>query len=715
MQQNLGKRVALRTLSISLGFGLFKYDTETPDFTKPLAIPKFTFSVKILPSKVMVTTDVNTLDLPLLDWCKFHVGCSAALSIGQSAKDLNGSWITYNSPEDLNAEHAGFLLGLGLNGHLTKLATWNAFNYLVSKHVLTSIAVLIGMSVSYLGTMNSMVTRLLSVHIPALLPKGSSELNLSPLTQTAGLLGIGLLFCQTEHRMMNEITFRQLCLSGDIVGIEENKIAMYRIAAGFSLGFINLCKGNNLKAQQDVILIQSLLKCVSRLPTASNIEQASSAAGAIVSLGLMFLQTGNRDIASRLRAPTSIALLDYIRPDILILRILADSLIMWCDISPSIEWITNKLPSEWKNCKLINDQLDSCDINLYLIIGAACFSIALRFAGTNEKHAKSLLIQFLDQLTRLSREPINNYDEKSCLNAVMQSIDMIALALGILSAGSGDLMILRRIRLFHGRVSDGIRFGDHCAAHMALGLLFLGKGKYSLSRSPVAIASLFCAFFPNFPTSEGANLVNLEAFRHLWVLAVERRAISTRQIGTGNCCAVSALVSHDHRIERIECPCWLPPIPEIDWIQFEGVKWPLKLDMSSDLHKSIMKRKDIIVSSNTNDQKDSSDALYELVQQSETMLLADYTKPNQLLNNNRVDQNLAEILVYLTNALRHYRCKDDLLMVKSVLDFYTLDERRLYGILSIGLDLGKHFLPIPFIEATQIMLWVSYTDQHVFK
>jgi hypothetical protein len=40
---------------------------------------------------------------------------------------------------------------------------------------------------------------------------------------------------------------------------------------------------------------------------------------------------------------------------------------------------------------------------------------------------------------------------------------------------------------------------------MALGLLFLGGGRYTLSNSPSAVAALIISLFPKFPTHSNDN------------------------------------------------------------------------------------------------------------------------------------------------------------------------------------------------------------------
>jgi len=48
-------------------------------------------------------------------------------------RQLESTWILFNKAksETLTNEHAGFLMGQGLNGHLAKLATLNVHDYLI--------------------------------------------------------------------------------------------------------------------------------------------------------------------------------------------------------------------------------------------------------------------------------------------------------------------------------------------------------------------------------------------------------------------------------------------------------------------------------------------------------------------------------------------------------------------------------------------------------
>ena len=50
-----------------------------------------------------------------------------------------------------------------------------------------------------------------------------------------------------------------------------------------------------------------------------------------------------------------------------------------------------------------------------------------------------------------------------------------------------------------------VLYGSHMAVSMAMGLLFLGGGRYSLSTTPQAVAAMVTAFFPKFPIHSNDN------------------------------------------------------------------------------------------------------------------------------------------------------------------------------------------------------------------
>ena len=62
-------------------------------------------------------------------------------------------------------------------------------------------------------------------------------------------------------------------------------------------------------------------------------------------LSISFPSSRNASIAASLQLPDTHFLLDYKRPDVLTLRVLSRSLILWNDIEPTTEWIDFQIPS----------------------------------------------------------------------------------------------------------------------------------------------------------------------------------------------------------------------------------------------------------------------------------------------------------------------------------------------------------------------------------
>ena len=93
--------------------------------------------------------------------------------------------------------------------------------------------------------------------------------------------------------------------------------------------------------------------------------------------------------------------------------------------------------------------------------------------------------------------------------------------------------------------------GTHMALHMSIGLLFIGCGRASLSRSKEAIAALVVALFPRYPRSASDNQYHLQPLRHLWVLAVDWRGLKTVDVETGTDVPVPLQIDLDPDIDYI--------------------------------------------------------------------------------------------------------------------------------------------------------------------
>lgn len=411
-QKELAQHVALRTLAIPPGRGLLHFSSRIPLLTEKFPITGFNLSCLMKPTNTTVSADKATFTEEKVYWAFFHAGVASGLSISREAKEIDTSWIVFNKPPELSNRHAGFLLALGLNGHLKSIAKWHAFNYLTPKHTMTSIGLLLGLSASYLGTMDTTITRLLSIHVMRLLPIGSAELNLSSLTQTAGVMGVGLLYCNTQHRRMSEVMLSEIeyidTKNDSCVPTDNLRDEGYRLAAGFALGYINLGHGRDLKGLHDMHLLERLLKIAVGSKKVQYVHELDKAtAGATMALALIYMKSNDESLAKKVDVPDTSHLCDYVRPDIFLLRTVTKHVIMWDNIQGTFNWIESNLrPFMRSSYKLTEIKtLDSEDLPFFNVLGGLCFSIALKYAGSGDLLVKDLLLHYLDQFIRLCSIP----------------------------------------------------------------------------------------------------------------------------------------------------------------------------------------------------------------------------------------------------------------------------------------------------------------------
>lgn len=363
--------ICTRTMALPMGRGMFTLRTCTPASTESLTIPKLCLTGK--ESLKGATIELQQIEVPpnMSMWPLFHNGVAAGLQITPDARDIDSTWIVYNKPKGVtegSTEHAGFLMALGLNGHLRTLSFMSIYDYLVKCDEMTSVGLLLGISAAHRGTMDTTTTKLLSVHIEALLPATALELDIPQNIQVASLMGIGMIYQETAKRHIAEILLQEI---GRPPGPEmENCVEResYAITAGLALGLVTLGQGESPTGLRDLQLPDTLHYYMiggnKRLLTGSQKEKYKlpsfqvregdtvnidvTAPGATLALGLMFFKTGNKSVAHWMKPPNTNYLLDLVRPDLLLLRILSRGLILWDDIEPTVKWLHGQFPHELK-------------------------------------------------------------------------------------------------------------------------------------------------------------------------------------------------------------------------------------------------------------------------------------------------------------------------------------------------------------------------------
>lgn len=270
-----------------------------------------------------------------------------------------------------------------------------------------------------------------------------------------------------------------------------------------------------------------------------------TAPGATLALGLMFFGTGNAAVANWMRPPETSYLLDLVRPDLLLLRVIARGLIQWHDVSADDAWLWSQFPESLRFDAAAGpadaDDMDvdheaNCQAYCNILAGAA-MCIGLKYAGTADRTVFVRLRQMLDVFLLVPGRYIGMWAGKATIESCLV---LVLLALSMVYAGTGNLEILRICRMMRARLGTGtylhVTYGSQMAIHMAIGFLFLGAGRFTLLRTKEAVAALVCALFPKFPTHSNDNRYHLQAFRHLYVLAVEPRMLMPRDIDSGQLC-----------------------------------------------------------------------------------------------------------------------------------------------------------------------------------
>ncbi|CAN9499595.1 unnamed protein product [Ophioblennius macclurei] len=626
-KENKLLQLCQRTMALPVGRGLFTLFSYHPVLTEPLPVPKLNLTGRAPPRNTMVDLNSGNIDVPpnMTSWPSFHNGVAAGLKIAL-ASQVDSAWIAYNKPKspELANEYAGFLMALGLNGHLTKLATLNIHDYLNKGHEMTSIGLLLGVSSAKLGTMDMSITRLLGIHIPALLPPTSTELDVPHNVEVAAVIGIGLVYQGTGHRHNAEVLLSEI---GRPPGPEMEYCTdreSYSLAAGLALGMVCLGHGSNLIGMTDLNVPEQLYQYMvgghRRAQAGANRERHKSPSyqikegdtinvdvtcpGATLALAMIYLKTNNRSIADWLKPPDTWFLLDFIKPEFLLLRTLARCIIMWDEILPNTEWVKSNIP------QIMRGTFDpSEDINMetmtqaqdYITAGA-CMALGLRFAGSANSDAFDCLYEFARNFMKIMSFAGTSAVQTGFYN-LQTGLSMILLAMSMVMAGTGNLKVLQLCRFFHKRTGGEMNYGFHMAHHMALGLLFLGGGRYTLSTSNSAIAALLCALYPHFPAHSTDNRYHLQALRHLVVLAAEPRLLVPVDVDSLKPCYALLEVTYketkwyEETTVELMAPTMLPELHLLKRVKVKGPRyWELSVDLSKETQhlKSILCRDGVL-------------------------------------------------------------------------------------------------------------------------
>ncbi|CAH9139623.1 unnamed protein product [Cuscuta epithymum] len=627
LQQAQLWQLAQRTTALPFGRGAFTLSTTCTLLTEALGVPKLVLAGR-LPAQqnAMVNLDPNVRNVQeLKSWPEFHNAVAAGLRLAPVQGKLPRTWIMYNKPKEPSVIHAGLLFALGLHGHLRVLTISDIYQYYSQEHDITTLGLMIGLAASYRGSMHPAISKSLYVHIPAHHPTSYPEFELTTLLQSAALMSLGLLYEGSAHPQTMQILVGEIGRrsGGDNVLEREG----YALSAGLSLGLVALGCGEDAIGFADR-LVDRLFQYINgsdgpneRYSFTSPVDEHNRSAGqivdgtfnnidvtapgAIVALGLIYLKTESEMIFSRLYIPQTRFDLQYVRPDFIMLRIIARNLIMWNRVQPSEEWIWSQIPQVVQHgIEGLADDMDNMDevdaeafFRAYInIVVGACISLGLRFAGTRDSNAQELLykyaLYFLNEIKLVSftsghtfPKGLSEYVDRGTLETCLH---LIVLSLCVVMAGSGHLQTFKLLKFLRSRNSfDGhSSFGIQMCVSLAIGFLFLGGGMQTFSTSKSSIAALLITLYPRLPNGPNDNRCHLQAFRHFYVLATEARWIQTVDVNTGLPVYVPLEVTireTDNYAETSFCeisPCILPERTVLKAVRICGPRyWPQVIEL----------------------------------------------------------------------------------------------------------------------------------------
>lgn len=167
-------------------------------------------------------------------------------------------------------------------------------------------------------------------------------------------------------------------------------------------------------------------------------------------------------------------------------------------------------------------------------IAGACLALAIKFAGTCESRTfeliwdslldvesavqscsgeMSLRISLSTMLYLTKPSTIFSLPARGDQGTLLLCLNQIALALSVLTAGSGSLKVLRKLRGLYRRKGTKGQYGSYMSLAMAIGFLFLGGGCFSFGHSKEAVAYLLISIYPRFPNAPQDNHYHLQALR----------------------------------------------------------------------------------------------------------------------------------------------------------------------------------------------------------
>lgn len=466
----------------------------------------------------------------------FAQGVCLGMSITPGTTGTDSLWV-FTSTE-LSARSpvmfAGFVLGTGLSGHLSDIEDWQFYESLVKADTEGMLATLLGLATSKRGTRDPKLTKVLSVHIRALLPEDVQDhLLVNAVVEQSALVALGLLFLRQADRYLTGVLVRELQVHYARTDEDVASADGRNVSAGIALGLINLGKQN----------LEALLPLVTHTRDAP-VYPPGVINGGILALLLGFVGSNNKLVAAALELPRSALQAHYYLPHTLFSKALARHLILWDSTRVSREWVLEQIPA----CLLdsepaLEEGQRSFVTELWYdyALAGALTALAMQHVSSNDAQVVALLLDFIENhfLRKLQEADAvieqnpKEFDAVSAATELAGIVSALALAAAAVCAGHGNVDVLRLLRelwqvqqQYFARldVPAAVQF-DQSFIAQAIGWLFLRGGQWVLKSDKTSVAVLACFSFAQVIAGPNVESDSWSHLKFFWSLVTEKRCL----------------------------------------------------------------------------------------------------------------------------------------------------------------------------------------------
>lgn len=549
------KIVLSKQWSLSVGRGLFNYKTFTPLSSQGIEKNEINRKGFTVNSIEMNIGDEGFDELS--EWPNFHNGVSCGLTI----TDADRSWLLDAATSAMSPFIAGVVFAFGVNGLLRKFWKMDIYAYLTDPDIkeTNAIAMLLGLGLAFRGKKDLGISHMLTLHIPELRQFQQTEFDISTLVRASAILGMGFLFEGSGQRHITE-TFISLMERSAVFDLPTLPFVL-----GASIGLVNLGMGDESAVMREnrerLCVVFSGNKSIDvsneKIATFGNSDFFAVSPASILALTLGYMRTDHERLKAALALPNDASFINAMLPDVVLMRTMS-SLMIDSDPNTALNMV-------------IPDNL-SCEILCAFVTGFA-IACGVKFAGSLNKKAFVRLQSIAKCLCLLEKQP---FDFTDCpMIRREEALCTVVLSCSLIIAGTCDVDFLQFVRYVRRRSllanMTQYVYGIHMTLSMAIGVLNIGKGRYTLGQSNKASASILISMFPRFARYPNDNDFALQPVRHLLAAAAVPHVIEVRDVDTNEITPIYVRIGlkGDGNEFAIKTPHVLPPYNTIESIQID--------------------------------------------------------------------------------------------------------------------------------------------------